>query len=831
MLQHHAVGRCRWLLSPTPCLPCGASCCRVIVTACDVAPRSCRVLPLGSPIPPTIYLRAHAASVLPQSTLTSSKPSSRAIPRLGSRSIQALVDHLPSLVILLCASVAVTLWYGDQELVWGVDATHPMNLSEVSRYFHIPDAGLGAPDTRKLPFILPAASLLALWSILGLPYDLEVVQPLVIVGLLVFAGWSSYFLVRTLFPAFGKLAALGGGLLYMFNLYSLTMLWSTMSYLSFHYAFLPVVVTAWLLALTREGSLWLAPPVAALWALTLTPAYIATPVAVTDLALFVSILLYAALHTRRIRGVFLRGALIGGTWLTLNLFWILPFIAFAGAEYARGLSSGDPLELFALNSAPFDEAVGLGGYWGIADTYAGSLYFPWSPYFASFGATAALAIPLVALIGLLGVARSRRLLRRGGRLTRSREPVFPHFTFFVILLIAALILMTGVHEPLGGLKQWIFGRSGFAGPFRSVYQRFGGYTALAYVPVVAAGIWVLGRVVRERLGQVAGVAAAGAAIVATAVVPALPMWTGSAFDRSGINPSRRITVPADYDQFTSIIEATPGDFTVVSVPYGDDLGIIALRWKQGNEGYLGVDPLRLLMRKPVVSSDPAAPYLKGLVQDVALGGARAIAALRFMNARFIVIHNDAHIDYLASRQQWIGLDVDAIDDRIEALPGMKTIYASESLRAYLWTDWQPSRFFGLPVAEPEPRRPNLGSDSRELLEPHALSSKVRRRSLPYRVDDVGRYIVDTRSLQANELLVMNQPYDESWRADGAMPVRVDPGLNGFSVGHHRNVVVSHSLDERFPLLLAVVPAALLACAGSLCIGLLGRRRDRGSPGR
>lgn len=733
-------------------------------------------------------------------------------------------------MILLCASVAVALWYGDQRLVWGVDATHPMNLSEVLRYFHIPDAGLGAPDTRKLPFILPVAGLLGLWSRLGLPYDLEVVQPLVIVGLLASSGWSSYFLVRTLFPAFGKLAALGASLLYMFNLYSLTMLWSTMAYLSFHYAFLPAVVTVWILALTQKSSLWLAPPVAALWALTLTPAYIATPVALTDLALFLSVLLYAALRARRPRGVFIRGALIGVTWLMLNLFWILPFIAFAGAEYARGLSTGDPAKLFALNSAPFSEAMRLAGYWGIAETYAGSLYFPWYPYFASFGATAALAIPLVALIGLFGVTRPR-LPGRGGELTGSRSPSSPHFTFFVVLLVIALTLMTGVHEPLGGLKQWIFGGSGFAGPFRSVYQRFGGYAALAYVPLVAAGIWVLGRAVRARLGNVVGTSAAGAAIIALAVLPALPMWTGSAFDRSGINPSRRITVPPDYAQVASIIEATPGDFTVVGIPYGDDLGIIALQWEQGEEGYLGVDPLRLLTRKPVVSNDPAAPYLQELMRDVALGGTRAVAALRFMNARFIVLHDDAHIEYLANRQRWIGLDVDAIDDRIEALPGMKSIYASGSLRAYLWTDWRPTRFFSLPIVKPERRRPHLGSDARELLEPHALSSRFQRRPLPYRVDDVGRYVIDTRSLRKNELLVMNQPYDSSWRANGAKPVRVDPGLTGFSVGRGRNVVVSHSLDERFPLLLAVVPAVLLASAASLCIALLQHRRDRSLPDR
>ena len=185
--------------------------------------------------------------------------------------LRFLADGLPLFMLFLCACLSLTTWYGGQQLVWGDDATHPMSLGEIATYFHIPDAGLGAPDTRKLPFILPVGAILAGWHALGVPYDLRFVQPFVIVGLLFAAGGSSYFLVRVLFPVVGKLAAFGAALFYMFNLYSLTTIWSSMSYLSFHYAFLPLVLTAWLVVLTRDVSRWWIPPVAALWVLTLLP--------------------------------------------------------------------------------------------------------------------------------------------------------------------------------------------------------------------------------------------------------------------------------------------------------------------------------------------------------------------------------------------------------------------------------------------------------------------------------------------------------------------------------------------------------------------------------
>ena len=76
------------------------------------------------------------------------------------------------------------LWYRHAPLVWGDDATFPFTSARASQYFHLLDQGLGGPDGRKFPFLLPIGLLFGAWHAMHLPYRLAVVQPLLIVGLL-----------------------------------------------------------------------------------------------------------------------------------------------------------------------------------------------------------------------------------------------------------------------------------------------------------------------------------------------------------------------------------------------------------------------------------------------------------------------------------------------------------------------------------------------------------------------------------------------------------------------------------------------------------------------
>ena len=550
----------------------------------------------------------------------------------------------------------------------------------------------------------------------------------------------------------------------------------------------------------------------------------------TDSILLLGVVIFAA--TRRepraigVVGAVTRGLSLYAVWLVMNLFWIISVATYVGAETARGLAVRDPLELFKKNSAPFGEAIRLTGYWAVSDTAAGSPYFPWYEYFAKVGARAAFAVPVIAIIGVLAVVGSRHCLASPAHNRATAPTIREYFAFFAVMLVGALTLMTGAHAPFGTIKASLVDSVGLTGPFRSVYQRFGIYAAIAYVPLIAVGIWVLRRRLGARFGPVVGLLAAVAAVVAVAVVPALPLWTGNAFDRSGNNASRRITVPDDYRRVAQLLDEMPGDYNVVVFPYGGVLGVSLLNWAEGDQGYQGVEPLGLLTRRPVLTSDAAAPYLKPVVNDLASGGVRAVRALKLLNARYVVLHFDAKFDRLYDQDRWLGRDVNTVDDRLESIAHMHLVFATDTLRVYSWTGWRPFRFFAASLKGRQRLSAGPTRHGREEFGPSVFSTAVRRRPLPYRKNDAGSYVVDATSLQPHELLVMNQPFDSAWRADGARPIQVAPGLTAFQLDRGRKVDVSHTLDKRLQPLLALVPVVLLGCAVSLGWVLLERRRSR-----
>lgn len=712
------------------------------------------------------------------------------------RATRTLQAQVAPLALFACANIAVVAWYGGQELLWGNDATFPLTLEDISSYFQVTGDGPGSPDARKVPFTIPLGTLLWVWAALGVPYDIGVLQPVVITGLLTAAGWSSYALVRILLPSLGKAAAFVGALFYMFNLYVLTIVWSSMSYLAIHYAFLPAVVTIWLLAL-RLRDPWLGALSAVVWTLAVTPAYVATPVAATDAALFMSCVVLELVRGPRRFRVAATAAAAYGAWLGLNLVWIVPFVSFASQVWERGVAAGDPSVLFARNSAELHEAVRLTGYWGLGGYWSGtgsreSWYLPWYPYYRDIGHIVAWAAPLLAVFGLANT------FARLGSMSAIARAERVYLGYFTAVLAAAVLLMTGAHAPFGDLKSSLAAELSLDGPFRSVYQRFAPYAALAFAPLVAAGTAAAIALARSRVRgwrglHTAAVAAAIAMLVA--VLPVLPMWTGQAFDRSGINASRRITIPDEYRAAASIIDAYEGDFAVVSLPYrAGGSGPIPLKWMGGDSGYNGIEPLALLSEKTFLTGDGGAPHLAELASDVASGGPRALRALRLMNARFVVIHND-RAEVLHRLPGWVGVDVQRIDDRLERLPGIRGVALSELLRVYEWQRWRPAYFFSVTGADSDA---SLAVDDLETAELETVT---------YRRLGSGHY--EVHGLEAGSLLVVNKPFDRGWRANGERPFSVEPGLTAFEVRRSGPVVVTHAAERRMPALFAGTGALLV----------------------
>jgi hypothetical protein len=736
--------------------------------------------------------------------------------------------HIAIPIYLLLSSIAVMSWYAGAKLAWGDDATHPLALSRISTYFHLLGPDLGGPDGRKFPFLLPLGGLLELWRVLHLPYDLTVVQPIVVVLILAGSASSMYVLVRVILPSLPRLAAFGAGLFYAFNLYTTVTIWSSMAYLAIHYALLPLVVVAWVAALRRATvSAGVAAGLA--WALALTPAYITTPVAVTDTTLFVTLglALVARSPGARVR-TFMTGATTYAVWLALSLFWLIPLVISTSSVSASGSVAGDPTVLFGENSARLLDALRLGGYWGITSTYVGYPYFAWARYYSTIGLAAGTVVPVLAACGVVALIYGRR---NGGRgtlfafATHERQAL----AFSLGVTVAALFLITGTHAPLGSFKSWAVSELNLNGPFRSVYQRFGVYLALGYSPLIATGLGAIQALTGRIVGlKVAGYVAVSAATVAVAVVPAWPMWTGKLMDSSGYAPARRVTVPNDYYRVAKIINQTPGDFDVLTLPFGG-LGITSLHWDTTNlgfydrgvsRGYKGLEPLALMTGKGILTSDGTAPYIFDWAKAVVKGRRSDISrALELLNARYVVLHLDENIPYLQGSGKWTGLAIRKVGGRLDRLPNLRLVFASYTLRVYAVLNWHPFRVFALAHGGP-------GTVD-------ALTGRLR--PLRYQEHGYGRYAVDSSQLRKNEVLVVNRPYDARWRANGRPPIRVAPGLTGFEPSRTTSLAVSFPPEHRVRTSLLLLPVTLALAVLALLATVLLRRsppwlRDRRAHG-
>ena len=734
------------------------------------------------------------------------------------RALDLVTRNFPVVGYLVIASAVSAAWYRGTPLVWGDDAAFPFTTARASTYFHLLDAGIGGPDGRKFPFLLPLGALLKAWQLTRLPYNVTAIQPLIIAGLIAIGGAGMYALLRTLLPSIPRIACFGGGLVYGFNIYSMTTVWSAMAYLTIEYAWLPLVILLWVAAL-RKASAKRALLAALVWLLTLTPAYVTTPIAMTDSALFAAIALVvlAANHGFRLR-TFGTGVLLYAAWLAGSLYWLIPLLKSVASVTATGVAAGDPTGLFSTNSARLVNALRLGGYWGITSDYAGYPYFAWKTYYEHVGLPVATAIPVVAVIGLIGgVAGARRF---GLRLSRPEQVVM---WFAFALAIATLFFITGTHAPLGQLKRTTVDDLHLEGPFRSVYQRFGMYLCLAYAPLVALGIAALRnfRIQSDRSRALAWLISC-AAIVAVAVVPVWPMWTGTLLNSSGHNPSRRIDVPSDYGRVTKAIDSTPGDFDVLTLPFGGNLGVTSFAWNGVQAdyprpnpilGYHGIEPLQLMLKKGVVVNDPTAPYLFSWVERIAKGQTGTLDTLRLLNTGYIVLHLDENLPFLEGSGRWTGLAIRKVAGQLDQTHGVQLVYASYTLRVYRVVGWQPFRVYALRL-----RRSDGGV------------TPFNVRALKYHEDGYGKFVVDTRQLRPHELVVVNRPYDSRWRANGQPPVSVAPGLPAFRLNGSRQAIIEFGPERTVSHTLLALPGSLILILGSL-LGLMWRSRRSGGHSR
>jgi hypothetical protein len=655
-------------------------------------------------------------------------------------------------------------------------------------------------------------------------------------------------LIRHMFPKLPTIAVLAGALVYTFNQFTLSLPWSAFSFLLLQNALLPLVVLFWMRMFERNG--WRNVAYALMvWMLALTPTYVASPVALLDISLLfvLTVTFFARAATKQQRvSVVVKFAALLGSWIVLNLFWILPLAHYSSAESARVYSlATDQASLFQLNSPAFMEAIRFGGFWGLHGTYKGDPYSSWHTYYTGWISRLTYVIPILVVAGLYSVYRRKtvrvrknespepKLLASMGRYDLVRNPrdmmaVRPDrrlwlwsndderrnamwsAAFLVAVAVLALLVGSKTFSWFDDAKVWLLAEVGLRDPLRSVYARFMPYLTLAFAPLIAVGIahiylWV-SRTAEERRNYALPLAAVPVALVLiVGVIIPKPLLFGNFLAGAGVNASNHIKVPNEYDTVAKLLDKPAGDYTVVSYPQGEN-PVMPLNWHDADEGYLGPEPLSLYTDRAFVFRDGATPKRDGLINGLISGGATD-SALRLLNARFVVLHRDTNTRYTAGVPSWVGTDVDQLKRRFDGDQHFTRVFDGSDLLVYENTQWKGTGVFAVPKSEM--RSPDI---ERYL------------RPLDYSRTWDG-FDVSPGQLKDDEALVINRPADARWNVPGAKSVPSASGLTVFEPhGASEGKLTLRNADQRRTMFIFVVTmVAIAALAAGLAWAPLRRR--------
>lgn len=720
----------------------------------------------------------------------------------GGRSPQAMSRSwqrwlLASLLVLACLVPLLTWWQGHQ-LVWGLDSSFPLSLTDVNRYFHLGSTAYALPDARKLSFLLPWGLLLRAWGATGLPWNAGVAQRCYEVGMLLASAFGARAFIRELLPVVTDAAATIAALFYVFNTYTLTTVWTSQSYLIVHYSLLPLLVLALFWAMTRGGVLrWSAAGVG--WALLMAPAYITTPLVVTDFG----VLIFVALWTWLVRGVPSRQVVVGGAWIlavwaVCNLYWIVPLAQDFRVTFAEGIASISGTQsavLFRLNSAPLLPALRLGGYWGLTGFLGGSPYYPWVSWRTPFVDLVAFVPVVYGAVALLAVG-TRFALAKSKASQRS-------MALLGVGLLLVVFLVTGGSGPFGSLKVDLFSAAHLLPEFRSVYQRFMEYMPLVIAPLMAAGVDTAARAVRRAAPSLAPVRALGTSTVwgiaalAVVLVP-FPLWNGALYAGSGILPSNRVSIPMSYSNLVAKLPAT-SQAALLTLPIGTT-NIAYLRWNGGASGFRGIQPLSLMSPLPVIDQAPEGSRVRNDLQHGLTHGSLC-SALEQLNVGFVALESDADAIVMNAVGGYLGASLQRTASILRSARCLVTAGAAPGLTLYRNTTWVP-RLVSFADALQGPSMP-----ARYVVHPGDTVT-VLPPSRPYRY------------------LLLNEPNDGGWNLNGAMPV-AGRNVTAFRVPRGRLVLVDGTTQE-MNLLLALAVAVVVAVGAAPVVRHVsgGRRRPR-----
>lgn len=430
-----------------------------------------------------------------------------------------------------------------------------------------------------------------------------ILQALFFMGMTFLTLYSMYTFTSELFPKAPKNLWVFSSVFYLFNPYSIMIIWNRfLPNFNLFYSFLPLGLALFIRGLKLRDyrySLLLA-----ILAAIFSYAFAAPAQSLLFWFLILVTTLYQLIFVNRNLYVLKYFFLTLSLWTVANFWWIAQelyyrfsglFAVISGSVFT---SSGNLETLRGLSESLGQISNILLMQHGTFYTTATSIPFKW-PLFYSHPLSLLLQWSVIIFVLFVAI--------------RKRNDVAVRF--LLLLFVISIFLSKGTSEPMGGLFYLAFKNISLLEFFRNPFEKLGLLIPLSLSPL-------FGLAVNEAELLVEGSKKILRTLVRTFfifylfVFMGFPFFTGLVF--TSYNPPAnnpkigyQVKVPEYYREADNWLSSVPDDFRFMSLPIGGE-GIF-YNWEKG---YAGVEESAVLFSKPSFSYGTTTPYYQDIISSL-----------------------------------------------------------------------------------------------------------------------------------------------------------------------------------------------------------------------
>ncbi|MBI4286096.1 MAG: hypothetical protein HY670_09430 [Chloroflexi bacterium] len=640
-------------------------------------------------------------------------------------------------------------------------------------HFHIGESLYGLKESftqirSGLPFLFVE-------TILNFTMPAWIIQKIVLFAVIYVSGISAHKLC----PA-GQVGKYFAGLLYMVNpfLYARVLVGQFALLLS--YAVIPLAVLLFIRFLDTPG-------IRRAVLLVLGTALVAV---FNIQVLIMTLLVYLVLFIFKVASVFkkpelsslFKFTLLGGIgFFLLSFYWLLPALT-AGTSPVAGISASDvpvfaPRPVSGFNTA--FSVASLHGFWREGYIYAKDIIPMWQVFF--------LVILFLGVYGLVTGFRSS------------------HSKAFATIWLVALFLATGASGPFASAFNYLFDHVPLFSGFRDS-QKFVALLVLAYAYLGGMGLTQLKNSfgdLRKLRAKIAPVSLVTLALI-TPIVYALPLFGGF------WGQLRPVDYPRDWYAVNDTLNQDKEDFKVLFFPWH---WYMDFKWVP-NKDKRTDNPAASFFDKSVIrgenievpgiptqSGDPVQHYISFLLdkrKDMDNFG-ELVAPL---NVKYIILAKE--VDYKEYSFLFDQKDLELVKET-ENLYLLRNKHPTAKLyevdQLSVVKDWDEL----LDISQQQ----DINDAVYLIGEPSSLSMvPSESHQLPYTRVTPGKYVLEAEP--SKRYVIFTEPYNASWRLDGAEPLKNMGVTNVFNT---RSVTGKVIVYKRFAVHVTGYVVSILALAG------------------